>query len=198
MYSAGKVSFTVSPYELERTENYTVSIDSVEKATGNNSSLELTPADFNSLTPTTKELTLSDEGLAKVNSATDLADATAYKYDITFKFTTTSDAVSNKTVTSKSTVSLFKVVSVTKYMLINMIKATPGFTVKNRSDIDGFDDSFKIFSLLPDDAYKVIYINEAAGGGMTGTTRASTFSPNASGLTTIRFGTAETSKFISS
>lgn len=54
VYSAGKVSFTVRPYELEGTENYTVSIDSVEKATGNNSSLELTPADFNSLTPTTK------------------------------------------------------------------------------------------------------------------------------------------------
>ena len=91
-----------------------MSIDSVEKATGNNSSLELTPADFNSLTPTTKELTLSDEGLAKINSATDLIDATAYKYEITFKFTTTSDTVSNKTVTSKSTVSLFKIVFVTE------------------------------------------------------------------------------------
>lgn len=54
MYSAGKVSFIVRPYELERTENYTVSIDSVAKATGNTSSLELTHADFNSLTPTTK------------------------------------------------------------------------------------------------------------------------------------------------
>ena len=97
---------------LERTENYTVSIDSVKKATGNNSSLEFTPADFNSLAPTTKELTLSDEGWAKINSATDLADARDYKYDITFKFTTNSDTVSNKTVTSKSTVSLFKIVFV--------------------------------------------------------------------------------------
>lgn len=33
---------------------------------------------------------------------------------------------------------------------------------------------------------------------MNGPTRDSTFSPNASGLTTIQFGTAETGKFISS
>ena len=197
VYSTGKVSFTVRPYELEGTENYTVSIDSVEKATGNNSSLEFTPADFNSLTPTTKELTLSDEGLAKVNSANDLIDATAYKYDITFKFTTTSDTVSNKTVTSKSTVSLFKIVFVTEEMFKNMIKTTPKLTVTNRSDIDGREDSFEInFSILSLTDLKEILIGNTQG--MNGPTRDSTFSPNASGLTTIRFGTTETGKFISS
>lgn len=182
---------------LERTENYTVSIDSVKKATGNNSSLELTPADFNSLTPTTKELTLSDEGLTKVNSATDLIDATAYKYDITFKFTTTSDTVSNKTATSKSTVSLFKIVSVTEAMFKNMIKTTPKLTVTNRSDIDVGEDSFEInFSTLSLTDLKEIYIVNTQG--MNGPTINSTFSPNEVGLTTIRFGITETSKFISS
>ena len=196
VYSAGKVSFTVRPYELERMENYTVSIDSVEKATGNNSSLELTPDDFNSLSPSSTELTLSVEGLAKVNSASGLEDATAYKYDITFKFTTTSDTVSNKTVKSKSTVSLFKIVFVTEEMFKKMINTTPKLTVTNRSDIDGFEASFEIFNFLPTGTIAGIYISQAQG--MTRSTRAATFSPNASGLTTIRFGTAETGKFISS
>ena len=122
MHSAGRVSFLIRPYELQNAGNFTVSIDSVAKATGNSSSLELTPADFSSLTPSSKELTLSADGLAKVNSASDLKDATAYDYSVAFKFTTTSDTVSNKTVLYTSTVSLYKLVSVTKVMLENMIK----------------------------------------------------------------------------
>lgn len=89
VHSSGSIYFIVRPYELERAGNFSVSIDSVAKATGNNSSLELMPTDFNSLTPTTKELTLSTDGLAKVNTTSGLVDATAYKYGVTFKFTTT-------------------------------------------------------------------------------------------------------------
>ena len=99
----------------------------------------MTPTDFSSLTPTTKELTLSTDGLAKVNAASGLVDATAYKYDITFKFTTTSDTVTNKIVSYTSTVSLFKIISVTKDMLQNMIKTTPKLTVRNRSRYDNFN-----------------------------------------------------------
>ena len=37
VHSAGSVSFMVRPYELENAGNFTVSIDSVAKATGNSS-----------------------------------------------------------------------------------------------------------------------------------------------------------------
>ena len=191
----------VRPYELEKAGNFTVSIDSVAKATGNSSSLELTPADFSSLTPSSKELTLSADGLTKVNSASGLADATAYKYDITFKFTTTSDTVSNKTASYKSTVSLYKVVSVTKDMLKTMITSTPKKeNIPNRSRIDGYNDYFSIdfnrASISHD--LKTTTINQMAGMITTPQNKASTFSPYASGLKTLRFGTTETQKFISS
>ena len=202
MHSAGSVSFLVRPYELEKAGNFTVSIDNVAKATGNSSSLELTPADFNSLTPTTKELTLSADGLSKVNSASGLADATAYNYSVVFKFTTTSDTVSNKTVLYTSTVSLYKLVSVTKDMLKTMITSTPTKTVENRSAAayDGFSDSFTIdfskASISSD--LKTISINQMAG--MTKMPeKDSTYSP--SSLTSswfFKFGTTDTRKFINS
>ena len=194
--SAGNIGFVVSPSELQNTGNFTVSIESVTNAAGNTNPLTLKPDDFiTNLTPTTKELTLSDKGLDKVNTIKTLEDATAYKYDVTFKFTTTSDTVSNKTALYTSTVSLIKVVTVTKDMLEKMINSTPKLTVTNRRDFDGFDAYFEInFSALT--LTKEIIIGPGSGG-MTGPTRAnSTFSPTASGLTNIQFGTAETSKFI--
>ena len=150
MHSAGSLYFSVRPYELEKAGNFTVSIDSVAKATGNSSSLELTPTDFDSLTPSSKELTLLTKGLTKVNSANDLSDATYYNYDITFKFTTTSDTVSNKTATAKSTVQLYKYKVVTAQMLEDMIKTTPKLTVTNFNayglgsgpSVDPFDIDF--------------------------------------------------------
>ena len=149
MHSAGSLYFSVRPYELEKAGNFTVSIDSVAKATGNSSSLELTPTDFDSLTPSSKELTLLTKGLTKVNSASDLSDATYYNYDITFKFTTTSDTVSNKTATAKSTVHLYKYKVVTAQMLEDMIKTTPKLTVTNfnasgfgSGSVDPFDIDF--------------------------------------------------------
>ena len=199
VHSAGSISFIVRPYELQRDKNFSVSIENVAKATGNTSSLELTPTDFDSLTPTTKELTLSADGLTKVNAANGLADATAYKYDVTFKFTTTSDTVSNKTVSYTSTVSLYKLASVTKDMLETMIKATPKLTVRNRSGdaYDGFSDSFEVdfnrASLSSD--LKTITFN-SMGAGMTGPEKDSTYSPKASDFTTLRFGTADTRKFV--
>lgn len=202
VHSAGSVSFLVRPYELEKAGNFTVSIDSVAKATGNSSSLELTPADFSSLTPSSKELTLSAAGLTKVNSASDLKDATAYKYDITFKFTTTSDTVSNKTASYKSTVSLYKVVSVTKDMLKTMITSTPTKTVENRSAAayDNFSDSFTIdFSkALFSSDLKTTTIN-SMGAGMTDPTKDSTYSPvKFTSTWFFKFGTTETQKFINS
>ena len=199
VHSTGRVSFLVRPYELEKAGDFTVSIDSVAKATGNSSSLKLTPADFSSLTPSSKELTLSANGLAKVNSASGLNDATAYDYSVAFKFTTTSDTVSNKTVLYTSTVSLYKLVSVTKSMLENMIKTTPTKTVQNRTAIDTVgSDSFSIdfnkASISPD--LKSVTFNNMSG--MTGPTKDSTYSPYASGLRTLTFGkTAEDRKFAS-
>ena len=199
VHSAGSVSFMVRPYELEKAGNFTVSIDSVAKATGNSSSLELTPADFSSLTPSSKELTLSADGLNKVNSASDLKDATAYDYSVAFKFTTTSDTVSNKTVLYTSTVSLYKLVSVTKVMLENMIKKTPTKTVQNRTAIDTVgSDSFSIDfnkASISSDLKSVTFNNMS---GMTDPTKDSTYSPYASGLRTLTFGgTAEDRKFAS-
>ena len=82
-------------------------------------------------------------------------------------------------------------------MFKNMIKITPKLTVTNRSDIDGREDSFEInFSILSLIDLKEILIGNILG--MNGPARNSTFSPNASGLTTIQFGTTETGKFISS
>ena len=201
VHSAGSIYFMVRPYELEKAGNFTVSIDSVAKATGNNSSLELTPADFSSLTPSSKELTLSADGLTKVNSASGLADATAYKYDITFKFATTSDTVSNKTVSYTSTVSLYKLVSVTKDMLKTMITSTPKKeNIPNRNKIDGHNDYFSIdfskASISSD--LKTVTFNNMAGMITTPQNKASTFSPYASGLITLLFGTTDTRKFISS
>ena len=200
VHSAGSVYFMVRPYELEKAGNFTVSIDSVAKATGNASSLELTPADFGSLTPSSKELTLSADGLAKVNSASGLADATAYKYDITFKFATTSDTVSNKTVLYTSTVSLYKLVSVTEAMFKKMITSTPKKeNIPNRSAIDTVgNDYFSIdFSKVSFWDSKTININNMAG--MTDPTKDSTYSPYASGLRTLTFGgTADDRKFASS
>ena len=201
VHSAGSLSFMVRPYELEKAGNFTVSIDSVAKATGNSSSLELTPADFSSLTPSSKELTLSADGLTKVNSASGLADATAYKYDITFKFATTSDTVSNKTVSYTSTVSLYKLVSVTKDMLKTMITSTPKKeNIPNRNKIDGHNDYFSIdfskASISSD--LKTVTFNNMAGMITTPQNKASTFSPYASGLITLLFGTTDTRKFISS
>ena len=201
VHSAGSIYFMVRPYELEKAGNFTVSIDSVAKATGNASSLELTPADFSSLTPSSKELTLSADGLTKVNSASGLADATAYKYDITFKFATTSDTVSNKTVSYTSTVSLYKLVSVTKDMLKTMITSTPKKeNIPNRNKIDGHNDYFSIdfskASISSD--LKTVTFNNMAGMITTPQNKASTFSPYASGLITLLFGTTDTRKFISS
>ena len=202
MHSTGSISFIVRPYELERAENFSVSIDSVAKATGNNSSLELTPTDFSSLTPTTKELTLSADGLAKVNAASGLEDARAYKYDITFKFTTTSDTVSNKTVSYTSTISLYKATSVTQAMLREMIKSTGSKTIPNRSAeaYDNFSDSFKIDFSQASLSYdlKTITFN-SQGAGMTDPTGDSTYYPSylTSTLYFI-FGTTDTRKFVSS
>jgi len=200
VHSAGRVSFLVRPYKLEKAGDFTVSIDSVAKATGNSSSLELTPTDFSSLTPNSKELTLSADGLAKVNSASGLKDATAYKYDITFKFTTTSDTVSNKTASYKSTVSLYKVVSVTKDMLKTMITSTPTKTVGNRSAAayDNFSDSFSIEFNKESISYdlKTTTIN-SMGAGMTDPKQDSTYSPVEFTSTWLfKFGTTETRKFI--
>ena len=202
VHSAGSISFMVRPYELEKTGNYTVSIDNVAKATGNTSSLELTPADFSSLTPSSKELTLSADGLAKVNSASGLADATAYNYSVAFKFTTTSDTVSNKTVLYTSTVSLYKLVSVTKDMLKTMITSTPTKRVLNRSAAayDNFSDSFTIdFSkVLISSDLKTTTIN-SMGAGMTDPTKDSTYSPyEFTSIWFFKFGTTETQKFINS
>ena len=199
MHSAGSLSFWVSPYELGNAGNFTVSIDSVAKATGNSSSLELTPADFSSLTPSSKELTLSEAGLTKVNSASGLVDATAYKYDITFKFATTSDTVSNKTASYTSTVSLYKVVSVTKDMLKTMITSTPKKqNIPNRSRIDGHNDYFSIDFSKASISYDLKSVTFNNMSGMTDPTKDSTYSPYASGLRTLIFGgTAEDRKFAS-
>ena len=205
MHSAGIVSFLVRPYELQNAGNFTVSIDSVAKATGNSSSLELTPADFSSLTPSSKELTLSANGLNKVNSANDLKDDTAYDYSVAFKFTTTSDTVSNKTVLYTSTVSLYKhvsvtkLVSVTKVMLENMIKKTPTKTVQNRNAIDTVgSDSFSIDfnkASISSDLKSVTFNNMS---GMTDPTKDSTYSPYTRVLRNLTFGgTAEDRKFAS-
>ena len=207
VHSAGSISFMVRPYELEKTGNYTVSIDNVAKATGNTSSLELTPADFSSLTPSSKELTLSADGLAKVNSASGLADATAYNYSVAFKFTTTSDTVSNKIASYTSTVSLYKIGYVTLDTFKNMIASTTNLTFTNRSSIDKFSDSFTIefskASVELDARDKKVYvkIDYPNMGMIRPTSGNSTYSRRAftEVLTNnFQFGTTETRKFLSS
>ena len=201
MYSKGNnIGFVVSPSELQNTENFTVSIESVANAAGNTNALTLKPEDFiTNLNPTTKGLTLSDKGLNKVNTIKTLEDATAYKYDVTFKFTTTSDAVANKTVFYTSTVSLIKLVTVTEDMFKKMIKSTPKLTVTNRKAFDGYDSSFDImFNTFFYILTSLKDINIGDNNGMTRPTRNATFSPTASGLIPLQFGTTETRKFISS
>ena len=207
VHSNGSVSFMVRPSKLQNTENFTVSIDSVAKATGNSSSLELTPTDFSSLTPSSKELTLSADGLNKVNSASGLEDNTTYKYDITFKFTTTSDTVSNKIASYTSTVSLYKIGYVTLDTFKNMIASTPNLTFTNRSSIDKFSDSFTIefskASVELDAREKRVYvkIDHPNMGMIRPTSGNSTYSRRAftEVLTNnFQFGTTETRKFLSS
>ena len=202
MHSAGRLDFSVRPYELENAGNFTVSIDSVAKATGNNSSLELTPTDFDSLTPSSKELTLLANGLTKVNSASGLSNATYYNYDITFKFTTTSDTVSNKTATAKSTVQLYKYKVVTAQMLEDMIKTTPKLTVTNCNygiDPKASEDPFDI------DFSKITYIEglryidvDKKNGSMTTIPKKenSIFSVVLFSKDIAKLGTDENSKFL--
>ncbi len=196
MHSAGSLYFSVRPYELENAGNFTVSIDSVEKATGNNSSLELTPTDFDSLTPSSKELTLLTKGLTKVNSASDLSYATYYNYDITFKFTTTSDTVSNKTATAKSTVQLYKYKVVTAQMLEDMIKTTPKLTVTNwnaGTTPDPFDIDFSKITYIG--GLRDIYVNK--DNGMTIPQKEnSIFSEGLFRKDIAKLGTDENSKFL--
>ena len=205
MYSKGNnIGFVVSPSELQNTENFTVSIESVANAAGNTNALTLKPEDFiTNLNPTTKELTLSEKGLNKVNTIKTLEDATAYKYDVTFKFTTTSDAVANKTVFYTSTVSLIKLVTVTEDMFKKMIRATPKLTITNRKAFDGYESSFEIDFKLAADLTSLKGITHISSmpshGGMTRPTKMSaTYSTTASGLIPLQFGTPETRKFISS
>ena len=200
MHSAGSLYFSVRPYELEKAGNFTVSIDSVAKATGNNSSLELTPMDFDSLTPSSKELTLLTKGLTKVNSAIGLSYATYYNYDITFKFTTTSDTVSNKTATAKSTVQLYKYEVVTAQMLEDMIKTTPKLTVTNfnasgfgSGSVDPFDIDFSKITYIEG----LRYINVDKNNGMTIIPKEenSIFSVSLFKKDIAKLGTDENSKF---
>ena len=136
-YEAGSVSYLITPYSLK---DYTVSILLVSKATGNTSSLNLDILDFN-YDKASKKLTLTSAGLNKFGSASSLVDATVYKYDIQFMFSTTSDTVSNKTVYATNTVSLFKVKEVTKADLTTIIKTIPKkVNIPNRSKIDGHND----------------------------------------------------------
>ena len=188
-YEAGSVSYLVTPYSLK---DYTVSILLVSKATGNTSSLNLDILDF-SYDKASKKLTLTSAGLNKVSSASSLVDATAYKYDIQFMFSTTSDTVSNKTVYATNTVSLFKVKEVTKADLTTIIKTIPKeANIPNRSKIDGHNDyAFSIdFSKASgiesiSSSSQYVTINNMAG--MTDPTNAnSTYSPYGSGLTTLQ------------
>lgn len=188
-YEAGSVSYLVTPFGLNDT---TVSILLVSKATGNTSSLNLDILDFN-YDKASKKLTLTSAGLNKFSSASGLVDATAYKYDIQFMFSTTSDTVSNKTVYATNTVSLFKVKEVTKADLTTIIKTiTKKANIQNRSKIDGHQDyAFSIdFSKASgidsiSSSSQYVTINNMAG--MTDPTNAkSTYSPIASGLTTLQ------------
>ena len=190
-YEAGSVSYLVTPYSLKDTD-YTVSILLVSKATGNTSSLNLDILDFN-YDKASKKLTLTSAGLNKFSSASGLVDATAYKYDIQFMFSTTSDTVSNKTIYATNTVSLFKVKEVTKADLTTIIKTIPKkANIPNRSKIDGHQDyAFSIdFSKASgidsiSSSSQYVTINNMAG--MTEPTNAkSTYSPSASGLTTLQ------------
>ena len=200
MHSAGSLYFSVRPYELEKAGNFTVSIDSVAKATGNSSSLELTPTDFDSLTPSSKELTLLTKGLTKVNSANDLSDATYYNYDITFKFTTTSDTVSNKTATAKSTVQLYKYKVVTAQMLEDMIKTTPKLTVTNcnfgidpKASEDPFDIDFSKITYIG--GLRDIYVDKDNGSMTIPKEENSIFSEMLFKKDIAKLGTDENSKF---
>ena len=188
-YEAGSVSYLVTPFGLKDT---TVSILLVSKATGNTSSLNLDILDFN-YDKASKKLTLTSAGLNKVSLASSLADATAYKYDIQFMFSTTSDTVFNKTVYAINTVSLFKVKEVTKSDLATIIKTIPKkANIPNRSKIDGHQDyAFSIdFSKASgidsiSSSSQYVTINNMAG--MTEPTNAkSTYFPSDSGLTTIQ------------
>lgn len=124
-----------------------------------------------------------------------------YSYDITFKFTTTSDTVSNKTATAKSTVRLYKYKLVTAQMLEDMIKTTPKLTVSNLSSSihDDYEDSFDIdFSKLTYTAgSKTISINNANGSMTLPAKENSTFSKMLCKLDSIKFGTDANSKFLS-
>ena len=159
----------------------------------------MTPTDFDSLTPSSKELTLLTKGLTKVNSASDLSYATYYNYDITFKFTTTSDTVSNKTATAKSTVQLYKYKVVTAQMLEDMIKTTPKLTVTNfnasgfgSGSVDPFDIDFSKITYIEG----LRYINVDKNNGMTGPKKEnSIFSEVLFKKDIAKLGTDENSKF---
>ena len=182
MHTAGSIAFEVNPPELKNTGDLTVSIESVNTNRLNNSFLQFKPEDFNSLTPTSTELTLSESGLKKTNQIMNSGSISSliYSYDVTFKFTTTSDTVSNKTATAKSTVRLYKYKLVTAQMLEDMIKTTPKLTVSNRYQYiyDNYEDSFDIdFSKLTYTAgLNTISINGANGTMTLPAKETSTFS----------------------
>ena len=202
MHSAGSIAFEVNPPELKNTGDLTVSIESVNTNRLNESFLQFKPEDFNSLTPISTELTLSESGLKKTNQIMNSGSISSliYSYDVTFKFTTTSDTVSNKTATAKSTVRLYKYKLVTAQMLEDMIKTTPKLTVSNRyqSIYDNYEDSFDIdFSKLTYTAgLKTISINNANGTMTLPAKETSTFSKYLCGFDSINFGTDENSKFL--
>lgn len=203
MHTAGSIAFAVNPPELKNTGDLTVSIESVNTNRLNKSFfLQFKPEDFNSLTPTSTKLTLSESGLKKTNQIMNSASLSSlnYSYDITFKFTTTSDTVSNKTATAKSTVRLYKYELVTAQMLEDMIKTTPKLTVSNRYQLyDNYEDSFDIdFSKLTYTAgLKTISINNASGTMTLPARETSTFSKLLCKLDSIKFGTDANSKFLS-
>ena len=89
--TAGAVGFTVNG-----STSYTISIESVTMGSG--SSLTLVADDF---LYTDKKLTLSPEGLDKVKKASEMKEAEAYEYTITFKVVDSSDKSKEKTIDVK-------------------------------------------------------------------------------------------------
>ena len=99
MHTAGSIAFEVNPPELKNTGDLTVSIESVNTNRLNNSFLQFKPEDFNSLTPTSTELTLSESGLQKTKRIINYGSnyyLYYYSYDITFKFTTLRIRIKNQ------------------------------------------------------------------------------------------------------
>ena len=142
----GTVGFTVNG-----STSYTISIESVTMGSG--SSLTLVASDF-LYTESTKKLTLSDEGLDKVNKASEMKEATAYEYTITFKFVDSSDTSKEKTIDVKVNLYNEKVITKTEIeAMINSMKPVSVNASYGGSGVAKFDFSEKD----KDEKYKIVF-----------------------------------------